>query len=291
MVTGRKFAGSQTGNAWVLMSALLMVCGLLIAWSSGWHFDADVYTGYQGELFVTLNRALNTLPAPVWSNLTLLGDASVLIPLLSPLLLWRPQAWAAVLAAVPVASILSVTVKHLAAVPRPAAVLDHHLFTVIGDTLTARTSFPSGHTLTVFTGTVAVLAVLTPRQFSWRYSALLLGGGLLAVMVGLSRVAVGAHWPLDVLGGALCGLIAGLSGAAVTELYPRWWRLPPGSLGRCLVGVALTAVSLALVKRVWDEPTGAVTLELSDLFCLIATLGLMRTCLSFWHRDQTGAQT
>jgi len=274
----------------VLLATLLMLCGLLILWATGWQFDREAYTGLQGELFVSLNRYLNRWPEQLWSNLTLLGDASVLIPLLSPLLLWRPQAWAAVLAAVPVASLLSVTGKHLAAVPRPAAVLDHQLFTIIGETLTARNSFPSGHSLTIFTGVIAVLAVLARRPFGWRPGALIFGGGLLAFSVGLSRVAVGAHWPLDVLGGALCGLAAGLSGAAITERYRRWWRLAPDSLARCLLGVALAAASLALIKRVMDEPLGAVALGVAAWCGLVASLGLMRACLSCWHRERSDAR-
>ncbi len=284
-------ARPQSWSAWALLASSLLLCALLILWVSGWQFDREAYTGYQGELFVALNRTLNRWPAPIWSNLTLLGDASLLIPLLSPLLLWRPQAWAAVLAAVPVASILSVTGKHLAAVPRPAAVLDHQLFTIIGETLTAHNSFPSGHSLTIFTGVVAVLVALASRPFGWRYVALLLAGVALALSVALSRVAVGAHWPLDVLGGALCGLIAGLSGAAIAERYRRWWQPPPHSIGRCLLGAALVLASLSLIKRAVEEPLGSVALGVAAWCGLVASLGLLWACLSCRRRDRSDART
>lgn len=67
------------------------------------------------------------------------------------------------------------------------------------------TSFPSGHSTTTF----AIVAVLC-----WRYArtenAWLAWAGLAwAALVGLSRVYVGVHYPLDVLAGALLGTAFG----------------------------------------------------------------------------------
>ena len=60
----------------------------------------------------------------------------------------------------------------------------------------AYASFPSGHATTAF-ATALLLAFWYPRQ-----SGLFIG---LAVLVGLSRVALGAHFPSDVLAGAVLG--------------------------------------------------------------------------------------
>jgi undecaprenyl-diphosphatase len=57
-------------------------------------------------------------------------------------------------------------------------------------------SFPSGHAATAF-ATAVVLAFVYPRQ-----TGVFLG---LAVLVGLSRILLGAHFPSDVLAGALLG--------------------------------------------------------------------------------------
>ena len=60
--------------------------------------------------------------------------------------------------------------------------------------------FPSGHTLTAF------FAVGLLWQFYPRLRWLMLG---MAVLVGLSRVMVGAHWPGDVIAGAFVGAACG----------------------------------------------------------------------------------
>lgn len=59
-------------------------------------------------------------------------------------------------------------------------------------------SMPSGHTAVSFAGLV-MIGMLLPK-----YKPLTWG---LAVLVGVSRIAVGAHWPSDVLLGAFVGMV------------------------------------------------------------------------------------
>jgi membrane-associated phospholipid phosphatase len=246
------------------MLALLLVV-LLVARFGGWPLDRVSYWTLQRDWFLGLNHALSAWPGQVWSNLTLLGDGAVLLLLLSPLIVWRAQAWAAMLGAVPAASLLSMVGKYLAAEPRPAAVLDHHLFTIIGKPLTDHTSLPSGHSITVFAVAIALSATLLPYPSGPRHWLLLLGGLLGAATLCLSRVAVGAHWPLDLLVGAGFGWIAGLSGAVLAERYTRWWLWPKGSRTRHVLGPAILISSLFLAHCALEAPGGALVLWLSAL--------------------------
>lgn len=68
--------------------------------------------------------------------------------------------------------------------------------------------FPSGHTAVAWAVAVVVAASLPAR---WRWVPL-----LLATLVGLARVYVGAHYPLDVVGGTLWGIVLGGAVVAVS---------------------------------------------------------------------------
>ena len=75
-------------------------------------------------------------------------------------------------------------------------------------------SFPSGHSGVSF-ATACVLCLTLPRgKRAWGY--VFLG---LAVLIGVSRLYVGVHFPTDVLAGALIG---GLCGLASALLLRRW---------------------------------------------------------------------
>jgi len=66
-------------------------------------------------------------------------------------------------------------------------------------------SFPSGHTAST-AATYAAVALLLGSRRSRRAKAVLAGiAGALTVMVGASRVLLGAHWLTDVLAGAALG--------------------------------------------------------------------------------------
>jgi undecaprenyl-diphosphatase len=58
-------------------------------------------------------------------------------------------------------------------------------------------SFPSGHATAYFALALAVFYI--NRKWGWRFLAT-------ALIMGLARIYVGIHWPLDILVGALIGL-------------------------------------------------------------------------------------
>lgn len=77
---------------------------------------------------------------------------------------------------------------------------------LVNDPPRGRTSWPSGHSQAAF-GAALVLGELWRR---WRWALL-----FAAAVVALSRIYVGAHFPLDVLAGTLIGCAGGLVGIAV----------------------------------------------------------------------------
>jgi membrane-associated phospholipid phosphatase len=95
--------------------------------------------------------------------------------------------------------LLAKEVKDVVERGRPDALLDDvHVREVFG---LGSLGFPSGHAAVAAALTVVVAAHLSRR---WTYLAL----GL-AVVVGIGRMYVGAHLPLDLVGGFALGVIAG----------------------------------------------------------------------------------
>lgn len=172
------------------------------------------------SLFLWLNAACAALPDWLWASLTITGHTSVAFALLGLLLLpkiKRADIITGLFVAAILGGIVSTVVKESLQIPRPPAVLAEGQFYLIGHKLDL-VSFPSGHTLTAFG--VATLLLLGLQLRGWRLAGVL----ALASLIGLSRIAVGAHWPLDVLGGALLGTACGWgSWQAAKWLHQKRW--------------------------------------------------------------------
>jgi membrane-associated phospholipid phosphatase len=128
-------------------------------------------------------------------------------------LLWRGRlSWVLFLIAAAVTGTgIRLLVLRLVARPRPV------------DRLTAAAgwAFPSGHTTSAaVTAGVAILFILAGVRREPLRTALVVTVAGWAVLVGISRVALLAHWPTDVLGGWLVAtaVVAGLS---LSRLRPR----------------------------------------------------------------------
>ena len=269
----RRIRPARSGHAakalWVWAApsvAILLAIGMMAGVHGGNGASLADWPAHQAS-FLELNARLSGLPSTWWSAVTLFGDAYVLVPLLALVLLNRPMAWAAILASAPAGILFSRGLKHWTHVPRPAAVLNHDLFTIIGPTLDSSNSLPSGHTTVAFAVITAVLATWVPaprRRMEWA----LLGSGLLvATLVALSRVASGAHWPIDVATGAAGGSLAGLSGVALAR-FKAWWEWLFLGSGRYAVSAILLVAGMLLWLRLDDQLLNSVVFKLAGLAAL-----------------------
>jgi undecaprenyl-diphosphatase len=158
---------------------------------------------------------------PTWfeeaaRDLTALGSMSVLFLLVTAvcvylLLLkkWRTAMFVAL--STSGGALLSFLLKSGFARPRPAIVAPHT------DVFTS--SFPSAHAMSSAVVFLTLGALLARSEPNHRIKAFLMGtAALLTLIVGVSRVYLGVHWPSDVL----AGWVAGAGWALAVWLLARW---------------------------------------------------------------------
>jgi membrane-associated phospholipid phosphatase len=220
---------------------------------------AIVATGANQALFLLLNRTGHLAGDNFWLNLTMLGDGAVALALVLPAIRRSPRCfWAALLAGV-IAALWVQVLKQVVSVPRPLAVLAPGLFFQSGPGYRA-VSFPSGHAAAIFAVAGIWVMALQGRAV---LRAMLLA---LAVLVSLSRVMVGVHWPLDILWGMLGGWLGAWAGLV---LYARFrWRT--AGVGGIVAGLLLllVAASLLLSKHI-GIPAALPLQRALGLVCLV----------------------
>lgn len=195
-----------------------------------------VELGGQNESLFRLFNGLSRFTGPlVWANITILGDGLVCGVLFLPWIRKHPErVWAGILGALTMVLILHFF-KGTWNLPRPLAVLPEGTVNVIGPGL-RRGTFPSGHTATAFL--LAGIWALSTRNRVLSLALLLPG-----ILVGISRMAVGVHWPSDVLAGAALGWTSAWLGL-------RWAARTPWGMGRTgqrVIGVLLLISALVLL--------------------------------------------
>lgn len=178
------------------------------------------YIQIQKDSFFLINRNLGQYPS-LQINLTQLGDALVILSLLSIFFVYVSKVWESLLSASLVSLLLSGLLKKIFAIPRPAAVFDEKDFIIVGEKLTGHNSLPSGHSITVFTVLTVLLFAFLPTKIRYKivwYLAIIIAGLILV----FTRVGVGAHYPLDVIAGSIIGYISGLVGIFISRKYKLW---------------------------------------------------------------------
>lgn len=190
------FVGLAAAGTFIVLLTLILAAG-------GLPFDEPVTRIVQGF----------ALPVDGWVAITTLGDGSVLIPVgtalaLAALITGRPRLTLVIAVVLLGGTLFTEVTKVAVGRPRPPW---EHLVDAPGF------SFPSGHSLngTAAYGLLAVVAWRTTRLPRLVRGLAVVAGLVLPLAIGLSRVALGVHYPGDVLGGWSAGLAFVAAGAVL----------------------------------------------------------------------------
>ncbi|QQX79652.1 phosphatase PAP2 family protein [Shewanella sp. KX20019] len=145
--------------------------------------------------FFKINQTGQHFSPELLASITDMGNGVVTGSILVMILCFKPAWILRVLLAAAICLVMTHLLKNYFDAPRPAALLEQ--FNIIGDARHSK-SFPSGHTATIFL--LAGTAFLSSKRLLSRIFFV-----SLAITVGASRIAVGAHWPIDIALGAIIG--------------------------------------------------------------------------------------
>ncbi|MDB5769824.1 MAG: hypothetical protein JWM42_198 [Burkholderia sp.] len=211
------------------------------------------------SLFLALNHLGQLLGDDCWANLTILGDGAVATALVLPFIRRYPRRfWAALFAAV-ITAFWVQALKNWINVPRPLAVFSPDQFFHSGPAFRAG-SFPSGHAASIAALT-GIWIVSLPGKLLLRLVLL-----ALAIVVSLSRIMTGVHWPIDVLGGVAGGWLAACIGLWLSDRCG--WKtsgIAGFSAGLVLIGVAASL----LVSHHMGYPSAMLLQRLLAVVCLV----------------------
>lgn len=242
-------------------------------------------TGSNVAVFHLVQSASRWVPAPFfapfWESATYAGDGLAILALASLLLWQRPRAvLAGLLAAIP-GGLLTRGIHMLVPVDRPPHVLAPGDLTILGPAL-QHGSFPSGHAIGA--GILAGVVYLAYRQRVVRGIAI----GV-ALLIAVSRSAVGVHWPID----ALVGIVAGWLCAWIG------WQMVGGTMRdpepetRSIICIIVAGCGIALIFNPMGLPAATpFRYALALVSVLLATVSLARAIVD-WHakRASTGHVT
>ncbi len=198
---GSLWRGAQANPVLLTLPVVFSLVALSLLWAAGQAVDSWV--------FIALNLRGRR---PLWLDwamlgLTQLGSAFILPPLI--LALWLASqtrlAYELVLGSLTLWLLVEL-VKALVGRSRPS--VRHIQARIVGYKQPGR-SFPSGHTSQIF----FVITLIIQHFGLGLWPAI--GLYLLALLVGITRIYVGAHYPRDVLAGAVLGTLWGLLGVII----------------------------------------------------------------------------
>ncbi|NEV63124.1 phosphatase PAP2 family protein [Thiorhodococcus minor] len=241
------------GDLWLPGLALVcLIVGLSLYLACGYHAG-----------FIRLNDIAATYPSWVWQCLTVLGDERTAFALTLFFSLSYPRVFWTLIVAALIAIAYSRGFKELFDAMRPPAVLPAESFHLLGPGH-ERHSFPSGHSVTaaVFFGVLIYHSRWIELRVLWL---------LLAILVGLSRVAVGVHWPVDVAFGLMGGSLAAWLGG---WLSARW----PGPAANVALHLSFVLIAAALALTLLFDDAGY-----HEAAWMMRLIGLAALAVASWQ--------
>ncbi len=205
---------SLSAGVWARPSLFWIVWGVgfVLALALSWAASASVYFPGDLRLAMAIQAAGFPLALADFFNVLAAGvPAFVVVLVVVAVFVGAHRRDLALLTVVgAVAALAPVPMKLIVGRPRPLPDLLQVVATLHD------LSFPSGHAMYAMLsyGLLAVLLEATTMPLLAR-RPLQVGCALVVVLVGVSRIVVGAHWPSDVLGGYLWG---GLIASALVRL-------------------------------------------------------------------------
>ena len=199
----------------LLFPAIVILFVIISSLLSQGSLSVDNYVEIQENLFFYMNSILSEIPN-IQINLTQLGNPLILFSFLTVFIIYTPRFWITILISTIISAILSFILKELIDVPRPSVLFNHDSFVIIGEIHSGYASLPSGHSMTVFTAITLLLFAFMPKDFNskiaWVIFVVMLG-----VFLVISRIGVGAHFPLDVVIGSSIGYMIALLAIVITN--------------------------------------------------------------------------
>jgi undecaprenyl-diphosphatase len=180
----------------------------------------EVVEGETSEMDRTVELAIHGLQSPALGHVmrafTFLGSPFAVIPLAAGVIVWavrkkETRAAVAFFVVLVMTEALNVMLKHTFERPRPT------LFQEIA-TLHSY-SFPSGHAMAA-AAIYGSMGVVVSRLAPTHRRPLVVGLPVLILMIGLSRIYLGVHWPSDVLAGFAAGAFIALAAAIALDGIP-----------------------------------------------------------------------
>lgn len=188
-----------------LLAGVLLCLLAPLAWIESHHLNQPLMLALNGWLVGQPVGPVMPAVSAWWSGVTVMGLGLSVFLVFGAAARRQPDWIAAYLYCLLIGGLMVHLLKNAIDAPRPAAVLPLDQLHIIGSLLRTR-SMPSGHSATAFALAAVILLTPNPAQLRhWLLTPVL----AMAVLIALSRIAVGAHWPLDVLVGASLGWLFG----------------------------------------------------------------------------------